>query len=83
MIRSASMPSAKESIQASNGFELVRQLTQEYSIRRRREALSFRTGLAGKSFSLHGSETSASTVTDTMRKMNYQIARYTQFLGTL
>ena len=37
-------------LQASNGFELVRQLTLEYSIRTRSEALSFRTALAGKSF---------------------------------
>eukprot|EP00435_Cladocopium_sp_Y103_P035104 s2923_g9.t1 len=41
-------------LQASNGFELVRQLTLEYSIRTRSEALSFRTALAGKSFTLHG-----------------------------
>ena len=33
-------------LQASNGFELVRQLTLEYSIRTRSEALSSRTALA-------------------------------------
>ena len=49
-------------LQASNGFELVRQLTLEYSIRTRSEALSFRTALAGKSFALHGNETSASSL---------------------
>ena len=59
-------------LQASNGFELVRQLTLEYSIRTRSEALSFRTALAGKSFALHGDETSASTiVTDTIRKIDF------------
>ena len=71
-------------LQASNGFELVRQLTLEYSIRTRSEALSFRTALAGKSFSLHGNETSASTiVTDTIRKIDFEMARYSKLLGTL
>ena len=45
-------------LQSSNGFELIRQLTMEYSLRTRSEALSFRTALAHKSFSLHASETS-------------------------
>ena len=71
-------------LQASNGFELVRQLTLEYSIRTRSEALSFRTALAGKSFALHGNETSASTiVTDTIRKIDFEMARYSKLLGTL
>eukprot|EP00435_Cladocopium_sp_Y103_P039270 s2980_g10.t1 len=71
-------------LQASNGFELVRQLTLEYSIRTRSEALSFRTALAGKSFTLHGNETSASTVvTDTIRKIDFEMARYSKLLGTL
>ena len=33
-------------LQSSNGFELIRQLTMEYSLRTRSEALSFRTALA-------------------------------------
>ena len=74
-------------LQASNGFELVRQLALKYSIRTRSEALSFRTALAGKSFALHalhGNETSASTiVTDTIRKIDFEMARYTKLLGTL
>ena len=71
-------------LQASNGFELVRQLTLEYSIRTRSEALSFRTALAGKSFALYGNETSASTiVTDTIRKIDFEMARYSKLLGTL
>ena len=54
-------------LQASNGFELVRELT-----------------LAGKSFALHGNETSASTiVTDTIRKIDFEMARYSKLLGTL
>ena len=71
-------------LQASNGFELVRQLTFECSIRTRSEALSFRTALAGKSFALHGNETSASTiVTDAIRKIDFEMARYSKLLGTL
>ena len=57
---------SKPDLQSSNGFELIRQLTMEYSLRTRSEALSFRTALAHKSLSLHASETSPSTVvTDT------------------
>eukprot|EP00435_Cladocopium_sp_Y103_P028761 s4770_g7.t1 len=68
-------------LQASNGFELVRQLTLEYNIRTRSEALSFRTALAGKSFTLHGNETSASTVvTDTIRKIDFEMARDSKLL---
>ena len=40
------------SVQTSNGFELIRQLTLEYSIRTRNEALTFRTALANKTFAL-------------------------------
>ena len=71
-------------LQSSNGFELIRELTMEYSLRTRSEALSFRTALAHKSFSLHASETSPSTVvTDTIRKIDYENARYGKLLGTL
>eukprot|EP00435_Cladocopium_sp_Y103_P067592 s851_g30.t1 len=71
-------------VQTSNGFELVRQLTMEYSLRTRSEALSFLTALAHKSFSLHANETSPSTVvTDTIRKIDYETARYSKLLGTL
>ena len=71
-------------LQSSNGFELIRQLTMEYSLRTRSEALSFRTALAHKSFSLHASETSPSTVvTDTIRKIDYENARYGKLLGSL
>ena len=55
----------------------------EYSLRTRSEALSFRTALAHKSFSLHASETSPGTVvTDTIRKIDYENARYGKLLGT-
>ena len=69
-------------LQASNGFELLRQLTLEFSIRSRSEALSFRTNLAGKSFSLTSGETSPATVvTDTIRKIDFEAARYHNFQG--
>ena len=71
-------------LQSSNGFELIRQLTMEYSLRTCSEALSFRTALVHKSFNLHASETSPSTVvTDTIRKIDYKNARYGKLLGTL
>ena len=71
-------------LQASNGFELLRQLTLEFSIRSRSEALSFRTNLAGKSFSLSFGETSPATVvTDTIRKIDFEAARYQKLIATL
>ena len=71
-------------VQASNGFELIRQLTLEYSIRTRNEALTFRTALAGKTFLLSASETSpSSVVTDTIRRIDYESARYQKLIGTL
>ena len=71
-------------LQASNGFELLRQLTLEFSIRSRSEALSFRTNLAGKSFSLSSGETSPATiVTDTIREIDFEAARYQKLIATL
>ena len=71
-------------IQTSNGFELIRQLTLEYSIRTRNEALTCRTALAGKTFLLSASETSpSSVVTDTIRRIDYESARYQKLIGTL
>ena len=65
------------SVQTSNGFELIRQLTLEYSIRTRNEALTFRTALANKTFALSASETSPSSgVTDTIRRIDYEAARF-------
>ena len=55
-------------VQQSNGFELLRQLTLEFSVRTRTEALSLRAGIASKSFVLSAHETSpSSVVSDTMR----------------
>ena len=72
------------SVQTSNGFELIRQLTLEYPIRTRNEALTFRTALANKTFALSASETSpSSVVTDTIRRIDYEAARYQKLIGTL
>ena len=71
-------------LQASNGFELLRQLTLEFFIRARSEALSFRTDLASKSFSLSAQETSPATVvTDTIRKIDFEVAGYQKLIATL
>ena len=70
--------------QASNGFELARQLTLEYSIRTRSEALAFRSALAGKTVTLSNAETSPATrVTDVIRKIDYELARFSKLLRTL
>ena len=68
----------------SNGYELLRQLTQEFSLRSRAEALSLRTSLAAKSFSLSPNETTVSTVvSDTIRKLDFECNRYMRLLSTL
>ena len=70
--------------QQANGFELLRQLTLEFSLRSRSEALSLRTQIAGKSFVLAATQTSPSSlVSDTIRKIDYEAARFSTLLGTL
>ena len=70
--------------QQANGFELLRQLTLEFSLRSRSEALSLRTQIAGKSFVLAATQTSPSSlVTDTIRRIDYEAARFSRLLGTL
>ena len=70
--------------QQSNGYELLRQLTLEFSIRSRSEALSLRTQIAGRSFVLAAAQTSPSSlVSDTIRRMDYEAARFSRLLGTL
>ena len=67
-----------------NGFELVRQLSAEFSLRSRGEALTLRAHLAAKSFVLQSSETSVGTVvTDTIRKLDYECSRFSRLLSTL
>ena len=70
--------------QQANGFELLRQLTLEFSLRSRSEALSLRTQIAGRSFVLAATQTSPSSlVSDTIRKIDYEAARFSRLLGTL
>ena len=71
-------------VQQSNGFELLRQMTLEFSVRSRTEALSLRAGIASKSFVLSAQETSpSSVVSDTIRKVDFETARFAKLLGTL
>ena len=70
--------------QQANGFELLRQLTLEFSLRSRSEALSLRTQIAGRSFVLAATQTSPSSlVSDVIRKIDYEAARFSRLLGTL
>ena len=72
------------SSQPANGFELIRQLTLEFSIRSRAEALSLRASLVAKSFTLTAQETTpGSVVSDTIRKLDYEMSRFSKLLGTL
>ena len=48
--------------QIGNGYELLRQLTCEYLMRNRGEALALRTVFLNKSFALSSSETSPSSI---------------------
>ena len=50
----------------------------------RNEALSFRSSIANRSFVLSANETSpSSVVTDTIRRLDYEAARFQKLLGTL
>ena len=70
--------------QQSNGYELLRQLTLEFSITSRSEALSLRTQIAGRSFVLPAAQTSPSSlVSDVIRKIDFEAARFSRLLGTL
>ena len=70
--------------QASNGFELLRQLTLEYSIKTRSEALSLRPMFSGRTFAIQGSETSAtSIVSDAIRKIDLEVAKFSRLISAL
>ena len=70
--------------QQANAFELLRQLTLEFCLRSRSEALSLRTQIAGRSFVLAATQTSPSSlVSDIIRKIDYEAARFSRLLGTL
>ena len=54
---------------------MIRQVTMQIQFENPQSSMSFRMALARKSFSLHTSETSSSTVvTDTIRKIDYENA---------
>ena len=72
------------SVQQGNGYELVRQMTLEFSIRSRSEALSMRANIATKSFCLSAQETTpSSVVSDTIRKLDLEVARFSKLLATM
>ena len=66
------------------GFELLRQLAQQFSLRSRAEALSMRSELLQRIFALKNSEMNQATVVgDVIRKIDIEVARYSKLLGTL
>ena len=70
--------------QDCNGYELLRQLAREYSLRSRGEALAFRTSLATKTFVVPSNETSPSSmVSDTIRRIELECAKYKRLLSSL
>ena len=69
--------------QVSNGYELLRQMTVEYSLQSRSEALALRTALANRTFSVKSSEGGNSQVADVIRRIDYEAARFSRLLGTL
>ena len=65
-------------------FVLLRQLTHEYSLRSRAEALSLRASLATESFVLSGAETTTMTVvSDIIRRVDLEAAKYAKLVATL
>ena len=69
---------------SSNGYELLRQLSLEFCLRSRGEALAMRTSLAAKSFVLSASDTTVgSVVSDTIRKLDFECSRFNKLLSTL
>ena len=63
-----------------NGYELIRQLTKEYSLRSRAECLSLCMQLVGKTFTSHATD---SPVADVIRQIEYSIARYIRLMSTV
>ena len=67
-----------------NGYELLRILTGEYSLKTRSEALALRAELTNKNFRLANNETSQSTmVADTVRKIDTHVSRFQKLISTL
>ena len=69
--------------QTANGYELLRQLTTEFSLQSRAEALALRTTLVNRTFNLKSESSGTSQVADVIRRIDYEAARYARMLGTL
>ena len=66
-----------------HGFELMRQLSAEYSIKSRAEALAFRTVFLQKQLHVGNSESSGgSIVVDTIRKVDVEASKYMKLLAS-
>lgn len=66
------------------GFELLRRLALEYSLRSRSEAVALRTSLASRSYLATSAESSQATlVADSIRKLELELSRYNRLLATL
>ena len=63
-----------------NGFELLRQLAKEFSLRSRAEAMSLRAMLMARTFQ---AQTSSAPVADTVRQIEIAVARFVRLLSTL
>ena len=63
-----------------NGFELLRQLAKEFSLRSRAEAMSLRAMLMARTFQ---AQTSSAPVADTVRQIEVAVARFVRLLSTL
>ena len=64
-----------------NGFELLRQLVKEFSLRSKSEAVGLRASLMQKTF--HSSSASGAPVADTVRQIEIAVARYLRLVSTL
>ena len=66
------------------GFELLRQLAQQYSLPSRVEALSMRSELINRIFALRASDATVATqVGDVIRKIDLELAKFAKLFGTL
>ena len=64
-----------------NGYELLRQLVKEFSMRFRSEAVSLRASLMSKVFQANASY--GAPVADTIRQIEVAVARYLRLVSTL
>ena len=65
-----------------NGYELLRQLVKEFSLRSRSEAVSLRASLQSKVFHANAAYYGA-PVADTVRQIEVAVARYLRLVSTL